>query len=442
MSAQEEATEHPTPAEKKPKERSVLLRNRNFLLLWSGESISLLGSEISVIALPSLAVLVFGEGAFAVGVLMALQFIPYVVLGPIFGVIADRMRRRTLMQVANLARFVILGSLPLAAVLGQLTLTQLYIAALLKGIFDVVFQISYQAFIPQLVERADLVDANAKTQLSRSLALVLGRSFGGGLVSLIGAARAISLDAASYLIAGITLFFIQTTEPAPTPSGRGIGALLHEVRGGVSLTFGNRVLRFLTLMATFGNAAVSMTLAMTIVYAYQNLGLSGAEVGLALGIGGIAVVIGAVVARKFIERMGIGRTLVIAHVLMAIAFLLLPVAQVGGKGFAFAVIAVSQCLGSFTIPIGNVGIMTLIQKATPLAAMGRVAGVSLPFVWGANAIGPLIGGAIGALFFNAAAFYLAAALALCSVLWIFLGSLHRLTSEVPENMRVVVPTTG
>jgi len=204
MSAQEEATEPRTPTEK-TRPRSVLVRNRNFRLLWSGESISLLGSEVSVIALPSLAVLAFGQGAFAVGVLMALQFIPYVVLAPIFGVIADRMRRRTLMQIANLARVVILGSLPVAAILGQLTLTHLYIAALLKGIFDVVFQVSYQAFLPVLLERADLVDANAKTQLSRSLALVLGRSFGGGLVSLVGAARAIFLDAASYLLDGIAV---------------------------------------------------------------------------------------------------------------------------------------------------------------------------------------------------------------------------------------------
>ncbi|WP_433496692.1 MFS transporter [Sphaerimonospora sp. CA-214678] len=436
MSGQE-ATESRV-SEEKPRQRSVLFRNRDFRWLWSGETVSLLGSEVSVIALPSLAVLAFGEGALAVGLLMALQWIPFVVLGPIFGVITDRMRRRFLMQLANIARFVILGSLPLAAVLDQLTLTHLYIAALLKGIFDVVFQLAYQAYLPQVLDRADLIDGNAKTQISRSLALILGRSFGGGLVSLVGAARAILLDAVSYLIAGITLSFIRMREPEPAPSNRGIGATLRDAKDGAVMTFGNRMLRYLTLMSTFGNIAVSMCLAMVIVFAYQDLGFSAAQVGLALGLGGVTVMLGAILAGKINERLGMGRTLVFTHILLGVALLLLPLATIGGTGWAFGVIVASQCLASFTTPIGNVGIMTLIQKATPPAAMGRVAGVALPFVWGAHAAGPLLGSAIAAVFATSVVFVAGSALAFCAVFWIVLGSVHRLTDDVPEDLRVVV----
>ncbi|MGW5710127.1 MFS transporter [Streptomyces olivaceus] len=418
------------------KPRSVLFRNRNFALLWSGESISLLGSEVSVIALPSLAVLVFGEGALGVGALVALQWIPYVLLGPLMGVFTDRLRRKPLMQVANVARFVILVSLPLAAALGHLTVAHLYAAALLKGVFDVVFQLAYQAYLPQLLAREDLIDGNAKTQLSRSTALVLGRSFGGGLVSWLGAARAITADALSYLVSSIALAFVRHQEPQPRPGRRGAAATVRDLKGGIALTFGNRLLRSLTLMATFGNMAVSLTLAMIIVFAYDDLGFSAGWTGLALGVGAVTTVGGAVLSRRINERLGMGRTLILTHALLGLAFVLLPVASLAGKGLAFVVIVVSQATSSFTTPVANVGIMTMIQKATPPQAMGRVGGVSLPLVWGANAAGPLLGSAVAALASVRVTFFFAAVLAWCAVVWILLGSVQRITDDVPEELRV------
>ncbi|MFS4092210.1 MFS transporter [Streptomyces sp. AF1A] len=418
------------------KPRSILFRNRNFALLWSGESISLLGSEVSVIALPSLAVLVFGEGALGVGALVALQWIPYVLLGPLMGVFTDRLRRKPLMQVANVARFVILGSLPLAAALNHLTVAHLYAAALLKGVFDVVFQLAYQAYLPQLLAREDLIDGNAKTQLSRSTALVLGRSFGGGLVSWLGAARAITADAVSYLVSSLALAFVRHQEPQPRPAQRGVAATVRDLKGGIALTFGNRLLRSLTLMATFGNMAVSLTLAMIIVFAYDDLGFSGGRIGLALGVGAVTTVVGAVLSRRINERLGMGRTLILTHALLGLAFVLLPVASSAGKGLAFVVIVVSQAISSFTTPVANVSIMTMIQKATPPQAMGRVGGVSLPLVWGANAVGPLLGSAVAALASVRLTFFFAAVLAWCAVVWILLGSVQRITDDVPEELRV------
>ncbi|MDX3114938.1 MULTISPECIES: MFS transporter [Streptomyces] len=418
--------------------KSVLARNRAFLFLWSGESISLLGSEISVVALPSLAVLVLGTGAVGVGTLVALQWLPFVLLAPIMGVFTDRMRRRPMMQLANVARCVILGSLPLAAVLGRLTLPHLYVAALLKGVFDVVFQLAYQAYIPQVLDRADLVEGNVKTQLSKSIATTVGRSAGGALVSLTGAARAVAADAASYLVPAVLLLFIREKEPRPAPAERGLAATLRDVRGSIALTVGNRVLRSLILTLTFGNMAVSSTFAMIIVYAYQDLHFSAGQLGLALSLGSVPVLIGAALSRRINERLGMGRTLVLTHALLGLAFALLPAAALGGKLFAVAVVVVSQGISSFTGPLTNVAVVTLIQKATPVQALGRVNGVALPFVWGANALGPVIGSAVAAMTGNAVAFVLAAVLAWAAIGWIFRGAVQQLTDDVPEDLRVSV----
>ncbi|WP_405557761.1 MFS transporter [Streptomyces canus] len=419
-----------------PRPKSVLARNRPFLLLWSAESISLLGSEISVVALPSLAVLVLGTGAVGVGALMALQWLPFVLLAPIMGVFTDRLRRRPLMQLANVARCVILGSLPLAAVLGHLTLAHLYVAALLKGVFDVVFQLAYQAYIPQVLDRADLVEGNVKTQLSKSIAMTVGRSAGGGLVSLIGAARAVAADAVSYLLGALLLLFIREEEPRPAPAERGLAATVRDIRGSVALTLGNRVLRSLTLTLTFGNMAVSSTLAIIIVYAYRDLHFSAGQLGLALSLGSVPVLVGAALSQRISGRLGMGRTLVLTHALLGLAFALLPAAMLGGKQFAFAVVVVSQGISSFTGPLTNVAIITLIQKATPVEAMGRVNGVALPFIWGANALGPVVGGAVAAMTGNAVAFILAAVLAWAAIGWIFRGAVQQLVDDVPDHLRV------
>jgi predicted MFS family arabinose efflux permease len=355
------------------------------------------------------------------------------------GVLTDRLNRRMLMQVANLARFLILGSLPLLWALDGLTIQHLYVAAVLKGIFDVVFQLAYQAYLPQLLPREDLVDGNAKTQLSRSVALIFGRSAGGALVGALGAARAITADAITYLLAGLSLMFVKFREPAPQPRPGGVKATLADLRGGVTMTFGNRLLRFLTLMATFGNTAVSMVLAMIIVFGYQDLELSATQIGLVLGIGGTPVILGAILSRRINERLGMGRTLLLTHSMLVVAFLLLPFAQFGNTTTAVIILIISQGISSFTTPVGNVGVMTLIQKATPPQAMGRVGGVALPFVWGANAAGPLLGSAIAVAFANVTAFYLAAALAVVAVLWVLAGRVHKLIDDVPEQERVVVP---
>jgi MFS family permease len=436
--AKGDSAKTPAPSTDGGGKRPSVLRNRDFALVWGGESISLLGSEISVIALPSLAVLVFGEGALGVGLLIALQWIPFVLLAPVMGVLTDRLNRRMMMQVANVARFLILGSLPLLWALDGLTIAHLYIAAILKGIFDVVFQLAYQAYLPQLLPREDLVDGNAKTQISRSIALIFGRSAGGALVGLLGAARAITADAVSYLLAGLSLLFVKFREPDPEPRPGGVKATLEELRGGFKMTFGNRLLRNLTLMATFGNTAVSMVLAMIIVFGYQDLNLSAGQVGLILGVGSIPVVIGALLSPWINERLGMGRTLLLTETVFVLGLALLPFAQLGGKGFAIAILIISESITSFVTSVMNVGLLTLIQKATPAEAMGRVGGVALPFVWGANALGPLLGSLIAVTVNNVAAFYLAIVLAAISVVWILVGRVHRLGDDVPEEERVVV----
>jgi MFS family permease len=413
--------------------RPPVLRNRDFRLLFTGETVSLFGSEVSVVALPLLAVLVFGAGALEVGLLAALQWIPFVLLGPIAGVLTDRMRKRPLMIAANIGRTLALGWLPVAAVAGILDVWQLYLVAVIKGVLDVVFQLSYQAHLPGLLDRADLMDANSKTQLSRSVATVFGRSLGGVLVGALGAARTIVVDAASYVVSTVCLLMIRKPEPAPQSSGRGVRSAVKDLGLGFSSLFGNRLLRSLTMMGFFGNTAVSLSIAMLIVFASDDLGFGPAELGIALGIGGAAFVVGAIFSRRITAALGLGRTLLFTHVLLGVALALLAIAPSGGLGFV--VVAVSQFLSALTTPIANVGIMTIVQKATPMHLMGRIGGVSLPLVWGANALGPVLGAVLASQIGFRPTFVIAGVLAVLAIGWIVAGSIQNIRDDVPEHLR-------
>jgi len=179
-----------------------------------------------VLALPLTAVVVLHASAFAVGVLAALAMAAFAVLALPAGLVVDRLRKRPLMIVCDTARLLIIGSVPLAAALGKLTMAQLYVVALAAGVGTVFFDVAYQSYLPLLIRADQLTDGNGKLQTTAQVAQVAGPGLGGALVGLLGAAGAMTADAASYLVSVITLLFIRTAEPGrpgggPCP-GRGV----------------------------------------------------------------------------------------------------------------------------------------------------------------------------------------------------------------------------
>ena len=229
-----------------------LERDRDFVLLWAGQTVSTVGTTVSDLAIPTAAIFLFHAGPLQVSIIGALLTVPFAGVGLLLGPYADRVRRRPILIACDLGRLLVLGSIPAAAVLGVLSLGQLYAVALLTGVFNVAFAVSYQAYLPALVTRRLLMGANSRLYVTETAAGTVGPAIGGFLIQLVGAARAVTVDAASYLLSAIAILLIRKPEEAaalgPRPGYRS------DLSEGLRFVLGHRVLRRLAA----GNATFTI----------------------------------------------------------------------------------------------------------------------------------------------------------------------------------------
>lgn len=376
-------------ADSKRVRRGNLWEHPDFLRLWFGQSVSNLGDRVSLLALPTIALIGLHEGAYAVGIIGAMRFLPFLLLSPVAGGWADRYTRRWLMIGADLGRFAALVSIPIVYAFGGLTIWQLYAVALVSGCLTVFFEVSYQSYLPVLVEPGDIMEGNAKLQLSRSGSQAVGSAAGGVLISLISAAGAVIVDAASFLVSAVSIGRIKAREPVASqrpPAG--------SARDGWNALKEQPVLRHLLMSSSVSNLGYSMGTALALVIAYDELNLSPGEVGLATAIGGVGFVIGALGVKRVTTRFGMGRTIALMPLVIAIGNAVLPL---GNLGFGLGILCIGQFLVGLATSIYNVPVMTLVMTLTPAAVRGRIIGMALILVWGAVSLGSLVGGVLGSL---------------------------------------------
>src|SRR5438309_2456759 len=275
--------------------------------LWWGQGISELGSQVSFLALPTVAILTLSATPFQVGLLEALQFLAFPVLGLIAGVYADRLKRRPIMIVCDLARLLLIASVPVAALLHVLAMNQLYVVALLVGIANVFFDVSYQSYLPALIPRTDLVEGNSKLEVSRSAAQLAGPVLAGFLIQVIGAVESLWVDAASFAISAASLFGIRKPEPAPQPgTAAGASRFWREMWERIQVVIGNPTLWKIAGCTATSNLGSNMIWALFLLFAYRTLGLSPSLVGLIFAGGAVGGLLGALSAGAVTRRLGLG----------------------------------------------------------------------------------------------------------------------------------------
>jgi len=369
-----------------------LWRNGDFLRLWSGQTISQFGSQISGLALPLLAILVLDASAFEVAALGVAEFLPFILFSLPAGAWVDRLRRRPILIVADWGRAVALASVPVAYVLDSLTITQLYIVGFVVGVFTVFFDVAYQSYLPSLVAREELTDANGKLEVSRSAAQTAGPGVAGVLIGVLTAPYAVLVDAISFLVSALFLSSIRLGESIESAANGKREPLRTEIADGLRFVLRHPIMRpslvYVALVNFFSNVVFSVYL----VYAVRDLDLSPTAIGLIGSIGNVGLLVGAIIAPRLGTRFGVGPVLIVVAAISGFSLWLIPLAS---ERLVIPLLVASGVIFGFCAVVYNVVGISLMQAITPDRMLGRMTASRRFVVFGVIPLGMLAGGALG-----------------------------------------------
>ena len=371
-----------------------LWRNGDFMRLWVGQTVSETGTQVSQLAVPTVAILLLHATPFQVGLLTALEFLPFPVLGLVVGVYADRLRRRPLMIASDLGRMLALATIPVAFGLGLLRIEQLYLVGLVVGVFNVFFEVSYQSYLPALINRAELVEGNSKLEVSRSTAQLAGPAIAGVAIQVVGAARAVSIDAASFLVSALSLWLIKKPEPEPNPgNATAKTGFWHEMWEGIQVVIGNPTLWKIAGCTATWNLGSNMAFAVELIFLYRYLHLSPAVVGIVFAVGAVGSLLGAIASGPVVARLGVGLTLLLSVLSGGLLMATVLAAYTNAAVFLSVLFFVEFLLGA---PY-NITQVSLRQAITPDRVQGRMNATMRTIVWGTIPIGSLVGGILAGI---------------------------------------------
>jgi MFS family permease len=373
-----------------------LWSNADFLKLWTGQSISELGSEVSRLAIPIVAAIALHASPIVFSLLGVLGFLPFIIFALPAGAWVDRMRRKRILIAGDAARAILLATIPAAYALGVLTIWQLLVVQFVVGIFTVFFDVAYQSYVPQLVHRDHLIEGNSKLQLTVSVAQVAGPSMAGGLIAAITAPYAIVADAISFVVSTAFLLRIRTAENLPQRAdGVPTPRMWPEVKEGLNWVARNPYLRRIAACTGTSNFFSGLGFAIFVLYALRVLHLAPWEIGLVFGAGSVGAIIGALLVNRVQKAIGVGRAIIATAVLFSTPGILIPLAP---RSFPLPLLIASFFVTQFGGVAYNITQLSLRQAITPERLQGRMNAAMRWIVWGTIPLGTLAGGALATAF--------------------------------------------
>jgi MFS family permease len=387
---------------------AALWRDRSFLAVWSAATISIFGSLITRTALPFAAILVLDAGPMEISWIRSAELIAGLVFGLVAGAWVDRLRRRPILIWADLGRALILVSIPIAFLLDALSLVQLVLVAFATAVLSTFFDVADHAYLPTVVSRKRLIDANSALTATGSVAEFSAFGIGGFLIQALTAPIAILIDAVSFVVSAILLATIRKPEPPPTPHADR-EPVLREIREGIRILARSPLLRALAL--SHGGTHILWGIFGTsyLIFANEELGLDPATIGVIAAIGGIGSLAGSALAPIMVRRFGVGQSILLGIVGFIAGNALIPLAPAAGAVVGIPLGALfligQQLLGDSLATVFEVTETSLMQASVSDRVLGRVNASFTTFTTLLTLLGAIAGGIIAETWGLRAAFW-------------------------------------
>jgi MFS family permease len=416
--------------------KGALWSHPDFVKLWTGQTISEFGSQISQLAIPLLAAVSLHASAFEFSLLGVLGFMPFILFALPAGVWVDRLRRRQILIVGDAARALLLALVPILWALHELRMWHLLVLQFVIGIFTVFFDVAYQSYLPALIEREHLVDGNSKLQLTVSVSQVAGPSVSGALIAAVTAPYAILADAVSFVASTLFMVTMRHRETPPrhddaTPRPK----MWPQVKEGLQWVAGHPWLRAIAACTGSSNFFSSVLFAIVVLYMVRTLHLSAFEIGFVFAVGSAGSILGALATGRLNKALGVGRTIVLTAGVFSVAGLAVPLAP---KSFPLPLLMLAQVLFGFGSVTYNITQVSLRQAITPERLQGRMNAAMRWIVWGTIPLGSLAGGAIATWWGLRTALWVGAFGGLVPFLPVALTSVRKIR-EMPEPVEEPTP---
>ena len=420
----------PAPGEEVRPRRGGLWHHLDFRRLWIGETVSQFGTFVSQLALPLVAILILHASTFEVGLLATFEMLAFLVVGLPAGAWVDRMRYRWVLIVNDVIRALALGSIPLAQLLGILSIGQLYVVALVTGVSTVFFDVAYQSYLPQLVDRTALVEGNAKLQASESVSQIAGPTAGGVLIQVLTAPYAVLVDALSFLWSAGWVGAIRNRPPKP--ERKPDRNLAREIKEGLAFVIGNRLLRSIAMCTGSSNLFSNIAFPVYYILLARELHLSAGVIGLFTSIGAVGGLCGSLVVARIAKRLGQGPTIWMSALACGLPAFVVPFVH---RDWTLGLLAVSQLLLWSGVVVYNITQVSFRQGLCPPNLLGRMNATMRFLVWGTIPVGAFLGGVLGSTIGVRQTLFVAAVGESLAFVPVFLSPLRRMR-ELPSYVPV------